>query len=115
MDDHVETAACTTDHGMPRPANLTAEDSPPPVRSPMKKRATELLRKISLFSVSESEAVSPLTVLTIQQAVILISSILLIVVVLQIPTILYYTNEPPSSSTSSSLVSDIDFQTCSVS
>ena len=114
MDDNVEMA-CPTDHGMPRLANLATDDSSQPVRSPMKKRATELLRKISLFSISESEAVSPLTVLTIQQAVILISTILLIAVVLQIPTILYYTNEPPSSGTSSSLISDINFQTCSVS
>ena len=108
MEGHVETA-CTTDY------RTTVGNSPPaPGRSPMKKRATGLLRKISLFSMSESE-VSPLTVLTIQQAILLISAILLVAAVLQIPTILYYTNEPPSSTTSSSLVGDIDFHTCSVS
>lgn len=112
MDDRDAGGMTCTNHGTP------VNDSIPSVHNSKKKRAKEFIRKISLFSLSESvvpDHMSPRTVLTIQQMVILIGSILLVIAVLQIPTILYFTNPPPSASTSTSFISDIDFNTCSVS
>ena len=108
-----------------RGIQVSATDAVPPARTrgpadPVKRQKTnKLLRKISLFSISDSldgRVSSSLKVpLTIQQVVVLIVLILLVIVVLQIPTVLFYANPPRSSSDSTSFINGIDVQTCSVS
>ena len=113
-----QATSCTRDQQAP------STDATPPKRTrgpaaPVKQKTKKLLRKISLFSISDSldgPVSSALTVpLTIQQVVLLIVLILLVIVVLQIPTVLFYVNSPQSSSDSSSFINGIDVQTCSVS